>query len=39
MSASQNGPAFSAHYVTKVYRVGEDEVRTPPLGRPRRLRS
>jgi hypothetical protein len=39
MSASQNGPAFSAHEVTKVYRVGEDEVRTPPLGRPRRLRS
>ena len=39
MSASQNGPAFSAHDVPKVYRVGEDEVRTPPLGRPRRLRS
>ena len=37
MSASQSGPAFSAHEVTKVYRVGEDDVRTPPLERPRRL--
>ena len=26
MSASQNGPAFSAHEVTKVYRMGEVEV-------------
>ena len=39
MSASQNGPAFSAHEVTKVYRVGEDEERMAPLGPPRRLRS
>ena len=39
MRTHGNGPAFSAHEVTKVYRVGEDEVRTPPSGRPRRLRS
>jgi hypothetical protein len=39
MSASQNGPAFSAHEVAKVYRMGEVEVRTPPSGRPRRLLS